>query len=111
MVNSISSFGITSSYTPPKSKPILPSFASIRVLNFPPTRRSFSERGECQSGDALFHLVICSGADQYCQTFCTGARTVASIVILVLFAASIFVFFYCYVDCTNLVRSINNNDV
>src|SRR5258707_41642 len=60
-----------------------PSFASILARNLPPTRRSFSANGECQSSDALFHFVMCSGDVQYCHTFSTGAFTVFSTVIFV----------------------------
>src|SRR5687767_2279963 len=76
IVYSMYSLFLTSSYTPLKSNPKLPSLASIRQLNLPPFLTSFSARGECQSSEAWFHFVICSGLVQYSHTFCTGALTV-----------------------------------
>src|SRR5687768_14757482 len=83
------SFGFTSSYTPSKSKPMLPSRASIREENFPPVRKSFSAFGVCHSSEALFHLVMCSGSDQSFHTFSTGALMVVSTVMVVFAVVSI----------------------
>lgn len=44
-----------------KSNPVLPSFASILNKNLPPVFRSFCAFGVCQSGEALFHFMMCSG--------------------------------------------------
>ncbi|WP_369750961.1 hypothetical protein [Pontibacter sp. BAB1700] len=52
----------------------------MRELNLPPTWRSFSARGVCQSSEALFHLVMCWGSVQNCHTFSTGACMLAPIV-------------------------------
>ncbi|MNL24846.1 hypothetical protein D3C87_1462970 [compost metagenome] len=78
---------------PPKSNPKLPSLASIRDVNAPPARRSFSALGVCQSSEALHHFMMSCGFDQNSHTFSTGAFTVAATVILVLFAVSIFLLF------------------
>ena len=48
-------------YVPAKSKPMLPSFASMREENAPPSRRSTVAFVVCQSGDAAFHCVMSSG--------------------------------------------------
>jgi hypothetical protein len=64
----------------------------MRDINFPPVRKSFSAKGVCQSGDALHHFVMCSGAFQNFHTFSTGAFTVVSTVIL-LNVVSIILFF------------------
>ena len=68
-------------YIPAKSKPTLPSFASMRDENWPPTRRSTVEAVVCQSSDAAFHRLMSSGLVHACQTFSTGAATVVSTVI------------------------------
>src|SRR5690606_12221249 len=89
MVYVISLCSSTLLYTPSKSKPKLPSFASIRFLNLPPVRRSFSLLGVCQLGSAAFHCIISLGVFHIFQTFSTGACTVASTVILVTCAIAI----------------------
>ncbi len=48
-------------YVPAKSNPKLPSFASMREENWPPTRRSTVAAVVCQSSDAAFHCLIASG--------------------------------------------------
>jgi len=63
---------------------MLPSFASMREMNVPPTLRSDVARGVCQSGEALFHSLMCSGAVHMSQTVSAGAKTVASTVMEVL---------------------------
>src|SRR5687768_326193 len=78
---------------PAKSKPTLPSFASIREVKDPPVRRSFSARGVCQSSEAEFHLVMCSGSLHSFQTFSTGALTF----VLTVIVFSLFIFFVSYV--------------
>src|SRR5690606_38154833 len=72
---------------------MLPSLASMRDENLPPTRKSFSAFGVCQSCDGLFHFTICPGSVQSFHAFSTGALIVASTVIFVFFAVVIaFVF-------------------
>src|SRR5690606_2196747 len=61
----------------------LPSLASIRFLNLPPTLRSFSLAGVCQLGSGVFHCTMSAGVFHACQTFATGAFAVAFTVILV----------------------------
>jgi hypothetical protein len=46
---------------PSKSKPALPSRASMRLLKVPPSRRSTRLVGECQSGEAKFQRMMSSG--------------------------------------------------
>src|SRR5215207_9897949 len=103
-VYSISSFSFTSSYTPPKSDPKLPSLASILERNLPPTLKSFSDRGVCQSSEALFHFMMCSGAVQNFQTFSVGALIVAFTVMVVLVAVSIFCFLIMNDKAANILR-------
>src|SRR4029078_6103209 len=55
-------------------------FASMRVRNFPPSFRSTVERGLCQSGDALFHFMICAGVFQHSHNASIGALMVVSTV-------------------------------
>ena len=45
-------------YVPAKSKPMLPSLASIREEKAPPTRKSTSDFVVCQSSDAAFHCLV-----------------------------------------------------
>src|SRR5947208_3086909 len=85
---------------PPKSKPILPSFASILDEKLPPSRRSFWAVGVCHSSVAVHHCVICSGFDQYSHTFSTGASILARTVSTVLVCVSI-VIFCLVIDDTN----------
>src|SRR6218665_2503427 len=93
MVYSISSFSLTTSYTPPKSKLKLPSLAAMVVEKLPPSRRSLVAAGACQSSEAAHHLVICSGLLHASQTFATGALTIVSTVINFFVAVSINVCF------------------
>ncbi len=81
---SILRFGVTAVNSPSKSKPIEPSLASIRYLNFPPGRRSSSALGHAQSSEAKFHWVICAGDVQAFHAASTGAFTVTSMVIFML---------------------------
>src|SRR5687767_14274508 len=74
---------------------MLPSLASILATNLPPVRKSFSALGVCQSSEALFHWVMCSGFDQKSQTFSTGASIVFSTVITVFSFTSIVYVFCC----------------
>ena len=46
---------------PAKSKPSLPSFASMREENAPPSRRSTLALVACQSPAAAFHALMSSG--------------------------------------------------
>src|SRR5215211_2098956 len=78
MVYSMYSFGFTTSYTPPKSKPELPSLASIRKVKLPPGLRSCCALGVCHSGEGLFHFVMSSVLVQTSHTFFTVAFTVVS---------------------------------
>ncbi len=80
-------------YSPSKSKPMLPSLASMRDRSFPPTCRSFSAHGVCHSGEAAFHCVICAGAFQMSHTFFTGAWIVVPTVIIFFFVVSIVILF------------------
>jgi len=58
---SISLFGTILVYVPAKLNPMLPSFASMREENLPPSRRSTEAAVVCQSSDAAFHALISSG--------------------------------------------------
>lgn len=76
--------GAMSRVLPPrssKSKPKLPSLASILAVYLPPTRKSFEALGQCQVSMAKFHRVMCSGRYQHSQTLSVGAAMVDSIVI------------------------------
>src|SRR5918995_3689501 len=66
---------------PSKSKPVLPSLASMRALNLPPSRRSTSLSVVCQSSWAAFHCLMSSGLFQASQTLAIGALTAVSTVI------------------------------
>ena len=48
-------------YVPAKSKPMLPSLASIRELKAPPSRKSTVAAVVCQSSDAAFHCLMSAG--------------------------------------------------
>ncbi len=63
---------------------MLPSLAAMWELNFPPGLKSLVAEVVCQSSDALFHCMMCSGEVYMVQTFSTGAWTIASTVMLVL---------------------------
>src|SRR5688572_19842138 len=66
---------------PSKSNPWLPSFASIRDENFPPSRKSTVLRVVCQSSCAAFHCLMSSGLLQAFHTRSSGALTKLSTVI------------------------------
>src|SRR5690606_441245 len=68
-------------YVPAKSKPMLPSFASILDEKAPPTRRSTVAAVVCQSSDAAFHCLMSSGVVYARHTSSTGAAMRASTVI------------------------------
>src|SRR4051812_10838326 len=80
-LHSINSWGTIFVYVPAKSNPMLPSLASMRDENWPPTRRSSEAAVVCQSSDAAFHCLMSSGVVHARQTSSTGAATVVSIVI------------------------------
>ena len=46
---------------PSEMNPMLPSLASIREENLPPSRRSTEAAVVCQSSDAAFHFLMSSG--------------------------------------------------
>ena len=69
MVYASFSLSITSSQIAWKSKPKLPPFASMRAKYFSPTLSSFSARRLCQSSEAKFHFVMCSGLVRNFKTF------------------------------------------
>src|SRR3954453_3928484 len=60
---------------------MLPSLASMRDENVPPTGRSTAAAVVCQSSDAAFHCLMSSGVVHARQTSSIGAATVASTVI------------------------------
>jgi hypothetical protein len=74
----------------------------MRERNLPPTRKSFSERGVCQSSEGLHHLIMCSGFAKYSHTFSAGALTVVSTVMTVFALFLIFIVMgFCFVTQTS----------
>lgn len=68
-------------YSPAKSKPEDPSFASMRDENLPPSRRSTVLAVVCQSGEAVFQTWMSSGELYARQTSAMGAWTMLETVI------------------------------
>src|SRR6185503_8425052 len=64
-----------------KSKPALPSFASMRAENSPPSRRSTALRVVCHVSWGVFHCTMSSGLFQTLQTWFGWAFTTVSTVI------------------------------
>src|SRR6185295_17025907 len=60
---------------------MLPSFASMRDENAPPSRKSTVAKVVCQSSEAEFHCLMSSGVVYAYQTTSIGAATVVSTVI------------------------------
>jgi hypothetical protein len=52
----------------------------MRLVNVPPTLRSLDAEGVCQSSEAAFHFMMCSGVTQWVHTLATGAWIRASTV-------------------------------
>jgi hypothetical protein len=52
---------MTALYVPAKSKPKLPSLASMRDEKAPPTRKSTLALVVCQVSEAAFHLTMSEG--------------------------------------------------
>src|SRR5690606_27576331 len=75
--------GTTLVYVPEKSKPPLPSLASMRERKVPPSRRSTVLSVVCQSSDAAFHCLMSAGLLCASQTCCSGAFTMVSTVIFI----------------------------
>ena len=80
---------------------MLPSFASMRELNWPPSRKSTLARGVCQSGEAAFHCSMARGSLQAAHTRSMGALTVVSMVMFIVRCPTIH---YLINSCSRLSR-------